>query len=127
MAVDPINEFIKNFATITYKGADIDSNTVTLNIKDVPPTLVKSTTFATEPTTGDVIPWKIVIKNNNPFAITMIAFSDVLDLNTVYLAGSFKVNGTTQTPTATSPAVTYTIPAIVPSGTATVEFSVTVL
>lgn len=90
-------------------------------------TLAKSTTFTGNAMPGDTISWKIVITNpNSNIAKTNILFSDTLDSNTSYVTGTFKVNGTMQTPSATSSAVTYTIPSIASSGSATIEFDVLV-
>lgn len=90
-------------------------------------TVVKSTTFTGNATPGDTITWKTVITNpNSSITKTNILFSDTLDVNTTYVAGSFKVNGTAATPTAMSPAVTYTILTLAGGASVTIEFDVLV-
>jgi uncharacterized repeat protein (TIGR01451 family) len=116
---------IINKASGTVNGESVNSNIVTILAKVLPVVIVKSTTFVGEWKSKDTITWKIVCTNPNTVQpLNNILFTDVLDVKTTYVVGSFKINNITTTPVSTTPALTHTITTIPALGSVTIEFNV---
>lgn len=119
-----INQII-NTSEILYGGDTITSNpTSTLLL--LPPLIVKLVDKAIA-NIGDNLTYTITITNVGLTSLTNVIFSDDIPNGTEYVVGSFQVNGSPATPTITGDTLSYTIPTILPPGTAIVSFSVIII
>lgn len=116
---------IDNFATITYDGIPINSNTVETLLL-VAPTILKAVDKLTA-NVGDTLTYTITITNLALTTLTNLPFSDTVPSGSNYVDGSFKVNGSTVTPQINNNILTYTIPSVPISGVTTIEFEVTIV
>lgn len=116
---------IDNFASIVYDGDTINSNQVS-TILLLPPTIVKSVDKLIS-NIGDTLTYTIVITNVALSAITDLPFSDTIPAGAEYTESSFKLNGTTVTPTIADDTLNYTIPSIGILGVATITFQVDIV
>lgn len=116
---------IDNTANITYGGNTITSNNVETLLL-LAPTITKAVDKLTA-NIGDTLTYTVTVSNLSLSAYTNIPFSDTVAAGATYVASSFKVNGTAQTPTINGTTLSYTIPNIASLGTATIQFQVTVV
>lgn len=116
---------VDNAGSIIYGGQTVNSNTVS-TILLLPPTLLK-TVDKLVASIGETLTYTIVITNVALQAITNLPFSDVIPDGTEYVDDSFKLNGTTVTPTITDDTLNYTIPSIGILGIATISFQVVIV
>lgn len=116
---------LDNYASVTFEGASIISNTVNTLLK-LPPTIIKAVDLATA-LIGDILTYTITITNTGVPTIPSLPFRDSLPVGCAYLPSSFTVNGTTQTPTLTGNVLTYTISSIPSLAVAVIVFQATVL
>lgn len=116
---------ITNKGEVTYKSNQIKSNEVVINLPPNMQPKIKKKANKTSVSVGDTIKYTIEITGRDN-TVSSYPFSDTLDTDTEYIAGTFKVDGTAQTPTATSPTITYTL-TIPADTTVVVEFDVLVL
>lgn len=114
---------ITNQAKITYSGKDTLSNIVT-TLLELSPTVIKTVNLPIA-FSGDTLLYTVAITNPNLTTISSVLFSDTIDPDCTYVAGSLKLNGTVVTPTSTSP-LTYTVASIATLATATLTFNCTV-
>lgn len=116
---------LSNTASITYGGNTITSLPAVTALL-LAPTIVKIVDKSTA-SIGDVLNYTITVLNPSASPSPTIPFTDVVPAGATYVAGSFKLNNTTVTPTITGSTLTYTIPSIASLGTATITFQVTVV
>jgi uncharacterized repeat protein (TIGR01451 family) len=116
---------IENIAEITYDGSTIGSLPATTLIL-VLPTIVKNVDKAVA-NIGDDLTYTVTITNIGLVAMTAIPFSDTVPPGAEYIDGTFKLNGSTVTPTIMDRTLSYTIPNISALGIATVDFQVEVV
>lgn len=118
---------VENQAKITYGGADILSQT-TVTALLLSPTITKVVDLLVAKI-GDTLTYTCVVTNVSLTSIDNVVFSDALQSNCQYVAGSFNVNGSTVSPnydTSTN-TLTYTIPTIAALGVVTIVFKVNIL
>lgn len=114
---------IENAASITYNGQTITSlpaETLLL----VLPTILKTVDKAIA-NIGDTLTYTVTITNLGLTSMNNVPFSDEIPAGSEYVDGSFKLNGSTVTPTITEGVLNYTIPSIGILGTAIIQFQVT--
>lgn len=114
---------IENIASIEYGGETIESlpaETLLL----LAPTILKAVDKPVA-AIGETLTYTITVTNIALGAINDIPFSDVIPTGSSYVADSFKVNGSSVTPTITDDTLEYTIPSIAGLGTAIIQFQVT--
>lgn len=116
---------LDNIASIEYNGATINSLPVETLLL-IPPTILK-TVDKTVASINEVLTYTVVITNVGLTTITNLPFTDVLPAGSQYVTDSFKVNGSSATPTLTNNTLTYTIPSISALGVVTLTFQVTVI
>lgn len=115
---------IDNFASITFDGKAIKSNTVTTLLL-LAPTIVKAVDKATA-SIGDILTYTITITNPSLSAIQNLPFTDTIPVGCTYRTESFKVNGVTVTPIIARDTLSYVIPTIAAGGSAVISFQVLV-
>ncbi len=116
---------IENVASIDYNGTTINSlpaETLLL----VLPTILKIVDKAVADI-GDTLTYTITVGNVGLTSITNLPFSDEIPEGAEYIDGSFKVNGSTVTPTFSNDTLTYTISSVPPLGVTTIQFQVQVV
>lgn len=116
---------ITNFATITYDGETINSNSVD-TILELNPTIVKSVDFTTAKI-DDVLTYTIVIDNPNATEMTNMEFSDLIPDGAEYVLDSFEVDGSKQEPLVEDNTLKYTILSVDREDFVTITFQVTVV
>lgn len=116
---------IENVSSISYGGATINSNAVDTLLL-LAPTIIKTVDKLTA-AIGDTLTYTITITNVSLSAISNLPFTDELPSGVTYVNNSFTANGTSVTPTLTSPALTYTIPSIPALGAVTLQFQVKIV
>lgn len=122
-----INQLV-NAASVTVDGSVVTSLPVT-TLLQLAPTIVKSVDITVGAKVGDTLTYTVVLTNLNLSAISNAEFSDALPEGCEYVTGSFKVNGTTATPTYTAATrlLTYTFAPIAALGVATITFQVEII
>lgn len=116
---------IDNFASITFGGSPINSNTVS-TVLLLAPTIVKAVDKVVA-SIGDTLTYTITITNIAIGPITNLPFSDVIPTGSTYITDSFSVAGTSVTPTISSNTISYTIPSIAAAGSVNVVFKVKIV
>ena len=76
---------------------------------------------------GSTIKYTVTITNKSPVEVTDLLFRDTIDAGAEYVAGSFTVNGTPETPTAVGKELNYQIAKIAANGKVVITFAVKVL
>jgi uncharacterized repeat protein (TIGR01451 family) len=76
---------------------------------------------------GQTLTYHTTIKNRSTQTVIDLKFYDTLDLGLQYVVGSFKVNGTPETPEIHGQELSYVIHKIDPNETITISFQVKVL
>ncbi len=117
-----------NTAKAMYSGGSFSSNTVLANLLDNI-TLSKTQNGVSTPidvVSGQQVDYQIVIKNPNSTSFSNVKFMDNIPSGMNYITGTFKVNGSTQTPTISGNVLSYIISTLPGSGSVTIDFSVTV-
>lgn len=118
-----INE-LSNTASVTYDGQTVQSNAAQ-TLLALPPAVTKAVDQASAKV-GDTLTYTVTVANVSLIALTDLPFTDTLPAGSAYVADSFTVDGTAATPAVTGNTLTYTIPNIDASATATIQFRVTV-
>lgn len=115
---------LSNTASVTYDGQTVESNAAQ-TLLALPPTVTKAVDKASAKV-GDTLTYTVTVANVSLSALTDLPFTDTLPAGSAYVADSFTVDSTAATPTVTGNTLTYTIPNIDASATATIQFRVTV-
>ncbi len=116
---------LTNSASVTFNGSPVVSNSVQ-TLLELVPTIVKAVDKATA-SINDILTYTVTVTNIGATEITDLPFADTLPTGSAYVADSFKVNNTAETPTVTDNAITYTIPSISAAGTAIITFQAAVV
>lgn len=116
---------LDNTASVTYNGSPVSSNTVSTLLL-LAPTLLKTVDKLTA-SIRDTLTYTVTVTNLGLSPLANLPFTDILPAGSAYVTDSFKVNGTSATPTITGNTLTYTIPTVAALGTATVQFQATVV
>lgn len=116
---------VDNQASIIYDGNTINSNTVSTLLL-LAPTILKAVDKLTA-NIDEILTYTVTITNISLSPVNNLPFSDVIPDGSTYEVDSFKVNGSTVTPTITDNTITYTIPSISALGVATIQFQVKVV
>lgn len=116
---------VDNQASIIYDGNTINSNTVSTLLL-LAPTILKAVDKLTA-NIDEILTYTVTITNISLSPVNNLPFSDVIPDGSTYEVDSFKVNGSTVTPTITDNTITYTIPSIASLGIATIQFQVKVV
>lgn len=90
----------------------------------IDPTVVKSQLLSIV-ALGSEQEYTIVITNTNLSILSNIVFKDAIPSGMSYVSGSFKVNGSSVTPTVSSNEITYNLPSLA-IGATTITFKVNV-
>jgi uncharacterized repeat protein (TIGR01451 family) len=117
---------IKNTGTIKRGVNTFSSNEVQVVKADAPTLLKIVTTPYAEVFNGSIISYGVTVSNPNNVALDEFEFIDMIDSQTVYVAGSLKVNGVSVTPTETSPELKAPAGVIPANGSIDVTFDVSV-
>lgn len=120
MATQFIN---KATSTVTVAGqlVNFSSNTVTAELLDSTLVTLVKTQSSDLVASGSTITYTVVITNLSLTILSNFNFSDVIPTGMSYATGTFKVNGTTQTPVITGQDLTYTLTTL-PLGITTLTF-----
>lgn len=118
---------ISNTAKLDFDGTEILSNIVNTDLL-LNPTITKAVDVTTGAKIGDILTYTCIVTNISVLSLSPIPFTDVLPEGCEYNAGSFKVNGVTETPTYDNGTntLTYTIPTLASLGVTTIVFTVTI-
>ncbi len=116
---------LDNIASILFEGDTVNSNPVE-TILSLAPTIVKAVDKLTA-SIGDILTYTITITSVSLGTITNLPFTDVIPAGATYVANSFTVNTTPETPTLAGNTLTYTIPTIIGLAVATIQFQVEVV
>lgn len=116
---------IDNAASVVYDGNPITSNTVETLLL-LAPTITKAVDKLTA-VVGDTLTYTITVTNLALSPLSNIPFTDIIAEGATYVADSFKLNGSSATPTVTDQTLSYTIASIAALGVATIQFQVTVV
>ena len=104
---------ITNRAQIEIEACDetiiVESNEATINKLHL---IVVKTAGCNVTAVGHHIDYCVSVKNESGVDLYDLLFKDILDSDTSYVAGSFRVNGTPATPTVVGQTITYLIPEI---------------
>lgn len=112
-------------ATIGGQPFTFTSNTVTNTKAGL--TIVKTSSVTGDVITGQQFVYSFVCANTGSTPVTSITFSDTYPVGLSFVTSSFKYNGTSVTPVQNVNTLSYVIPTIAGSGSATIEFAVVVL
>lgn len=80
-----------------------------------------------EACTGEVLTYKVIIKNPSLVKETQVVFTDQMDENVEYVYDSFRVNGENQTPAIDNHTLYYIIPYIDAMSTVKIVFQVRIV